>query len=491
MLILILISAVGFLGILLLTLYHRLKQDSDGFFTQNRQLTKPDFVAESDFRFYLFGDLYYPIAIWNHLILILLFWHTQQWILIIFNIALSLPSLISGWYFHTRKGKFKLPYILFCLELIIYNGLSTIIIGWETGFHYHVLVSTLFPLVCTSLSRFEKIILTSVSIATYVFLSAIHSFHLDFLDFLTEFHIIFDEIDADTTRLFFITNALHCLIAMVQILTQYIKIVSLTESRSKELQDQILQQEREVRQSLEEELIDAQRMQTSLLPEHTPEIGGIQVSALSIPALEVGGDFYEYLEGQEDLKIAVADVSGKGLKAAMNAVMASGILNLSNTYQKEVSRILFDMNVALCNSMEQDMNVTMTLAQFSRESKQMTLVNAGQHAYPLLVRKREVQQLQAKGLALGMMPSITYKPLAIDLQSEDIVLFMTDGITEPRNSQGVMYESSGRFHKLISSLQEDMTAEEIAKHIVEDVTDYMVDNKERDDDITLVVVKVV
>ena len=478
---LILISAVGFAGIAILTLYYRLKQ---------QKLVKPSFISERDFRFYLFGDLYYPVAIWNHIILTLLFWQTNQWILVVFNFILSLPIFTVGGYLHIKKGKLKFPYILFCLELIVHNGLATIIIGWETGFHYYVLVSTLFPLVCTSLGQFGKLALTSLSIISYVFLAGTHSFHMDFLDFLSDFHIIFDEIDTDAIRFFFITNALHNLIVMVQILTQYIKIVSITESRSQELQNQLLEQERETRLALEQELSDAQRMQTALLPERTPEIEGIQVAGVSIAASEVGGDFFEYLEGEEELKIAVADVSGKGLKAAMNAVMASGILNLSAEYQNEVNFIMSDMNTTLCDSMEQDMNVTMVLAQFSTQKKQMILANAGQHAYPLLVRQKQIQHLRAKGLALGMMPSISYKPLIIDLQSEDLLLFMTDGITEPRNAEGVMYEDSGRFHQLIFKLSNDLTAEEVVKTIIRDVIDYMADEEKRDDDITLVAVKV-
>ena len=137
------------------------------------------------------------------------------------------------------------------------------------------------------------------------------------------------------------------------------------------------------------------------------------------------------------------------------------------------------------------MNVTMVLAQFDLEKKQMILVNAGQHAYPLLKRGSSIEPVKAKGLALGMIPSIPYKPLTVQLQSGDLLLFMTDGITEPRNSEGLMYEESGRFHQLISQLKDDLTAEEVVESIIQDVTNYMVDEEERDDDITLLAVKVV
>ena len=164
------------------------------------------------------------------------------------------------------------------------------------------------------------------------------------------------------------------------------------------------------------ELDDAKGMQMALLPEQPPTIRGLEIAGRNIDAKEVGGDFFDYLSADSNqLKIAVGDVSGKGLKGAMNAVMASGILNLSAEYQTLPSNIMSDMNNALCQNMEQDMNVTMVLAHFNMKQKQMSLANAGQHAYPLLKRGTSLEPIKAKGLALGMMPSINYKPLTVEL----------------------------------------------------------------------------
>jgi len=254
--------------------------------------------------------------------------------------------------------------------------------------------------------------------------------------------------------------------------------------------EKLLKSEKEARDELE----DAREMQVALLPKSAPVIPGLQIAGSSIAAKEVGGDFFDYLipEDNQQISIAVGDVSGKGLRGAMNAVMASGILRLASSENPEASMdlLMSKTNKALCHSMEQDMNVTMVLAQFDLEKKQMIMVNAGQHAYPLLKRGSSIEPVKAKGLALGMIPSIPYKPLSIQLQSGDLLLFMTDGITEPRNSAGLMYEESGRFHQLISQLKDDLTAEEVLETIIQDVTDYMADEEERDDDITLLTVKV-
>ena len=132
----------------------------------------------------------------------------------------------------------------------------------------------------------------------------------------------------------------------------------------------------------------------------------------------------------------------------MNAVMSSGILRLSSKSESDVSTVMSEVNASLCDSMEQDMNVTMVLAQFDHAKKQMTLANAGQHAYPLLIRGGTVEPVKAKGLALGMIPTIPYESTAVDLESGDLLLLMTDGITEPRNAKGIMYEESGRLNEV-------------------------------------------
>ena len=239
-----------------------------------------------------------------------------------------------------------------------------------------------------------------------------------------------------------------------------------------------------------QELAEAQQMQLALLPKSTPDLEKLQIAGQNIAAKEVGGDFFDYLHQGSQLLVAVGDVSGKGLKAAMNAVMVHGILNISAEYQNGIAEIMSDVNRSLCQSMERDMNVTLVIAQFDHERKQMLLANAGQHAYPLLIRDGTVEPIIAKGMALGMIPNIPYKLTKVDLESGDLLLFMTDGITEPRNAEGVMYEESGRFHQFVSELENQLTAEEVVDTGIQDVINYMADEKERDDDITLVAVKV-
>ena len=88
-----------------------------------------------------------------------------------------------------------------------------------------------------------------------------------------------------------------------------------------------------------------------------------------------------------------------------------------------------------------------------------------------------------------MIPSIVYKSTVIHLESGDMLLLMTDGITEPRNAKGIMYEESGRLNEVVSSISVDMPIEEVVDTIINDVEAYTAD-EEQDDDITLVAVRV-
>ena len=131
----------------------------------------------------------------------------------------------------------------------------------------------------------------------------------------------------------------------------------------------------------------------------------------------------------------------------------------------------------------------MMLARFDTAKKQMILANAVQHAYPLLIRNGTVEPVKAKGLALGMIPTIPYKSTVVDLESGDLLLLMTDGITEPRNADGVMYEESGRLNEVLSNIPAEMSIKEVVDTIISDVEVYTADD-EQDDDITLVAVRV-
>jgi len=277
-----------------------------------------------------------------------------------------------------------------------------------------------------------------------------------------------------------------------------------------------------------QELQDANQVQMGLMPETAPDMEGIEIAGKCLPANTVSGDFFDYLEGTEKNEIAlvVADVTGKAMKGAMNAVMADGVLRATAKAQKQLSpaSLMAELNDVLKGSMEWGMNITMVIGvihrnrvlgknhvssassgqalERSEESVSvgtLTLANAAHHAHPLLLRrphapasggKGEIQILKTGGLPLGMRAGIQYTEEQFPLQSGDVVILMTDGIIEAQDSEEQQYSESGRLEKTISQFTSDISAEAMVEAIIADAIDFGGDKTTRDDDMTVVVAKI-
>jgi len=177
------------------------------------------------------------------------------------------------------------------------------------------------------------------------------------------------------------------------------------------------------------ELQDARRVQMGLMPEVAPEIEGVEIAGKCLSANTVSGDFFDYLtpsaphpqppllvgegpgERSTEIAIVVADVTGKAMKGAMNAVMTDGILRMAAEEMEHLSpaTLLIKLNNVLKARMEHGMNVTMVIGVIDVETKTLTLANAAHHAHPLLWRQGEVHPLKLGGLPLGMRAGIKYR----------------------------------------------------------------------------------
>ena len=137
------------------------------------------------------------------------------------------------------------------------------------------------------------------------------------------------------------------------------------------------------------------------------------------------------------------------------------------------------------------MNVTMVIGLINGVEKTLVLANAGHHAHPLLVRDGTVEQLVSKGMPLGMMAGIGYRQVEFSLQSGDVLVFMTDGIIEAKDSDGKEYQDTGRLQQVLGSFTPDTEAMAMVSALIDDATTFGADmTTEEEDDITVVVVKV-
>ena len=177
----------------------------------------------------------------------------------------------------------------------------------------------------------------------------------------------------------------------------------------------------------------------------------------------------------------------------MNAVMADGILRAIAAETKTLApaTLMAKVNNTLQPQMESAMNVTMVIGLINGVEKTLTLANAGHHAHPLLIRSGAVDPLVSKGMPLGMMAQIAYRQVEFSLQSGDVIVFMTDGIIEAKDSAGKEYQETGRLEQVISLFTPDMAAEAMVLAVTDDATTFGADmTTQQEDDITVVVVKV-
>jgi Stage II sporulation protein E (SpoIIE) len=193
--------------------------------------------------------------------------------------------------------------------------------------------------------------------------------------------------------------------------------------------------EQQARQSLlEREMQSAQEIQRVLIPEALPSLEGFAVTSAYRPALEVGGDFFQIIrdEGGSTI-VALGDVSGKGLKAAMNVALIVGVLrSLSNASYTPV-QMLELLNRCLCGRLNGGF-VTAVILCFQPNGS-VTIANAG-HLPPFLNQSELVIE---GSLPLGLVPFATYDEIAIRMYPGDQLSLYTDGLVEARSATGELY----------------------------------------------------
>jgi sigma-B regulation protein RsbU (phosphoserine phosphatase) len=193
------------------------------------------------------------------------------------------------------------------------------------------------------------------------------------------------------------------------------------------------------------ELRAAHDTQMSIMPQEDPMVPGCDVSGVCIPANEVGGDFFDYFwigEQQDRFGVVVGDVSGKAMRAAMTAVMASGIVNAEARSGKGIAEILSTTNRLLFSKTERRMFTALCLLVLEPDRRSVTFVNAGL-VRPLLKSGGNLRSLESAGSPhpLGMVLGTQYRETVVAVQAGDVLLLQTDGVIEARNSGEKFYGS--------------------------------------------------
>jgi len=244
------------------------------------------------------------------------------------------------------------------------------------------------------------------------------------------------------------------------------------------------------RELQEREMEVARSIQVGLLPRAIPRIGNLVLEGESLPAKEVGGDYYDVLDlGGGKWGIAIADVSGKGVPAALVMVMTRTLLHAIARTSESPADVLGIINARLYEETDPSVFVSMLYGIWDSEACTFTYANAG-HEAPILIRGSAAMSLPNAGVALGAMEQVAgiLEDRMLRLTEGDRLFLFTDGATEAKNDRGEMLGSERLFDALKAATAGGKPHHPAA---VLDAIRSFAGNAQQHDDITLVCMKVV
>lgn len=238
---------------------------------------------------------------------------------------------------------------------------------------------------------------------------------------------------------------------------------------------------------LEEDLKTARRIQQSLLPKENPVIEGMEIFGQSIPAKEVGGDYYDFIHIDDShLGIVIADVVGKGTPAALLMANLQASLRGQALISRSVKDTVTKVNFMMSRSMEMGKFITLFYGILDVNNKTFTYTNAG-HNYPFLLQEDGTSKtLEKGGIVLGTFDNFVYEEETVQLKPGNLILLYTDGITEATNENDEMFEEERLLELLTGNVA--ISAQELSHKIVDSVLSFQ-GSQPQSDDITLVLIK--
>ena len=242
-----------------------------------------------------------------------------------------------------------------------------------------------------------------------------------------------------------------------------------------------------------DELGIAREIQVSLQPQKLPEIPGLSISSFSKPAKIVGGDFFNIIKRQDDeLLSIVGDVAGKGIPAALYASHIQSMFESLSEQRTSPAEIMRGLNKLICRRLREGDFITAVIAFFNSGQNSITIARAG-HNWPLYYKARTqtIQSLKSPGVCLGIDRGMGFSECLQEetllVNSGDILLLYSDGITEAMNSRNHLFD----LPRLESALRENVHLP--AEKIIEGINlrlDEFIESEELHDDVTMVALKV-
>jgi|WetSurMetagenome_2_1015567.scaffolds.fasta_scaffold99807_3 serine phosphatase RsbU (regulator of sigma subunit) len=246
------------------------------------------------------------------------------------------------------------------------------------------------------------------------------------------------------------------------------------------------------RKRMMSELEIASSIQRAILPPQNPNVPGLDIDAKTRPAVELGGDVFDFITVKDNTFIYVGDVTGHGVPAAIVMTMVNTLIRTLTEFYTTGYDVVVNVNRQLKNRIKSTMFMTMLMYRWNQTEEKMSYVGAG-HEHVVVYRagtgKCEVKK--TGGIALGMVPdnSKLVNEYDLPLEKDDVVIMYTDGLTEGRNMAGEMYGLQ-RLINAVEIFAPQYDSDGIVHHVASDYSKF-VENHIQDDDVTLIAIKYV
>jgi len=265
------------------------------------------------------------------------------------------------------------------------------------------------------------------------------------------------------------------------------RLLAIIASQSSQIIEnaRLLEEERKLR-IMQEEMRVAKQTQINLLPKEIPQIPGYSVAANTIPAKDVGGDYYDIIKiDDKHFAFCVGDVTGKGMPAAMLMANIQATLKAQILNGCSCTNSLVNSNNLLCASTEPTKFVTLFLGILGTESKEICFSNAG-HDPPLHFTNSKINKLITGGMLLGSFPDSQYEQDITIMEKGDVLILFSDGITEAMNKDNKQFGEE----KLIEIIKNnrEVDPKSLIEKIISSVKEHA-GTTPQFDDMTLMIIK--
>lgn len=234
------------------------------------------------------------------------------------------------------------------------------------------------------------------------------------------------------------------------------------------------------------ELEEGRAIQQALMPEQSPKVNGWDIWLFTRSANDVGGDLLDFIQVEENkFGVAVGDVAGKGLSAALLMAKLQSTIRAIIYDQLLLSKMCQKLNAIFYRDSPSKIFASLVYTEITDSSGKVNFINAG-HYPPLVVKKEQVIKLSKESPALGLMLNADFSEKSIPLEKDEFMLIYSDGLTEAQNVSGDFFEEK-RLIDLLNN-RHSLSSKQLGEMIIENV-DFFRGKVPAHDDLTLAILK--